>query len=177
MRKRLLGDPALIYFTDLERFTAALFLFGQLKVDISGRWGQNLKLSWIRFCWKGYGPSVSIPKAGMSPSLCSELKPLCVSERSAVISYSGRDWWGRRTKKGGNKSCVYKLCTEYTASVQPLQLWQILSHFLGSRKTCGLCVFNSECKSCISEGKNALFKIIHQCSVKTLIYSPKWKVF
>lgn len=37
MRKILLGDPALIYFTDLERFTAALFLFGQLKEGMSGR--------------------------------------------------------------------------------------------------------------------------------------------
>lgn len=44
MRKRLLGDPALIYFTDLERFIA-LFRFGQLKVGMSGRWGQNLTLS------------------------------------------------------------------------------------------------------------------------------------
>lgn len=44
MRKRLLGDSVLIYFTDVERFTA-LFGFGQLKVGMSGRWGQNLKLS------------------------------------------------------------------------------------------------------------------------------------
>lgn len=50
MRKRLLSDPALIYFTDLERFIA-LFPFGQLQVGMSGTWGQNLKLSWIRFCF------------------------------------------------------------------------------------------------------------------------------
>lgn len=45
-RRICLGEEetALIYFTDLERFIA-LFRFGQLKVDMSGRWGENLKLS------------------------------------------------------------------------------------------------------------------------------------
>lgn len=105
MRERLLSDPALIYFTDPERFIA-LFRFGQLQVGMSGRWGQNLKLSWIRFCFpciysigKVMDPLFSFLKQGWALPLLRAEAGLCFRKKQRHI-FQWQGLMGEEDKEG-----------------------------------------------------------------------------
>lgn len=149
---------------------------------MSGRWGQNLKFSWMRFCSPciysiGKVMDLLFPFLKQEWALASAQSWSQFVFQKEVVSYltvAGID--GRGGQRRVEINLVYTNLALNTLGVY--SQWNCDKSFLtfwSLRKHVAYVFINSECRSCISEGKNALLKIIHQCSVKTLIYPPNEK--